>query len=66
VTSGQLLSLTLPATVNAVWFGTVDCPAGAGGPCHGFPRGQGLSFDPTRSSWVNTGSSLFFRTYITK
>jgi hypothetical protein len=66
VTSGQLLGLTLPATVNAVWFGSVDCPAGAGGPCHGFPRGQGLSFDPTRSSWVNTGSSLFFRTYITK
>jgi hypothetical protein len=66
VTAGQLLSLTLPATLNAVWFGIVDCPAGGAGACHGYPRGQGLSFDPTRLSWVNTGSSFFFRTYVTK
>jgi hypothetical protein len=58
VTPGQLLSLTLPGTVTAVWLG---------GKGSSYSRGQSLSFDPTNSLlWVNTGNSFYFRTFITK
>jgi len=57
VTPGQLLSLTLPGTVTAAWLGSK---------ASSYSRGQSLSFDPTSSLWINTGSSFWFRTYIAK